>query len=75
MIHRITQFPYTRENLAMIFGRKGGEQALAKAMKEKFKLMKNPRDYAISSICDPAVKVARQILVGNVMQKCRVDEV
>lgn len=25
LIHRITWFPYTRQNPAMIFGRKGGE--------------------------------------------------
>ena len=43
--------------MAMIFRRKGGEQALAKAMKEKFKLVKKPCGYAISSICDPVLKV------------------
>ena len=42
----------------MIFGGKGGEQALAKSMKEKFKLVKKPHGYAISSIYDPTVKVA-----------------
>jgi len=75
LIHRITRLPYTRENLAMMFGRKGGKQALAKAMKEKFKLVKKPRGYAISSISDPEVTVATQILVGKVMRKCCVDEV
>jgi len=48
LIHRIMWFPYTRENLAMIFG--GKEEALAEAMKEKFKLVKKPRGYAISNI-------------------------
>lgn len=42
MIHRITRLPYTGENLAMMFGRKGGDLALAEAMKEKFKLVKKP---------------------------------
>lgn len=59
----------------MMFGRKGGEQALTKAIKEKFKLMKKPRGYAIWSICDLAIKVAMQILAGKVMRKCHVDEV
>ena len=59
----------------MIFGRKGGEQALAEAMKEKFKLVKKLQGYAISSISDSAVKVATQILSGKVMRKCCVDEV
>ena len=44
-------------------------------MKEKFKLVKNPRGYAISSICDPMVKVAMQILAGKVMRKYHIDEV
>jgi len=59
----------------MIFGGKGGKQAIAKSMKEKFKLVKRPRGYVISSICDPAVKVATQILVGKVMKKCHANEV
>jgi len=59
----------------MMFGEKGGEQALTEAMKEKFKLVKKPWGYAISSISDPTVKVAMQILVGKVMRKCRADEV
>jgi len=59
----------------MIFGGKGGEQALVESMKEKFKLVKKPRGYAISSICDPAVKVAMQILARKVMRKCCADEV
>jgi len=59
----------------MMFGRKGDEQALLKAMKEKFKLLKKLQGYAISSICDPMVKVAMQILAGKVMRKCCVDEV
>lgn len=44
-------------------------------MKEKFKLVKKPRGYAISSICDLVVKVATQILAAKVMRKCCVDEV
>lgn len=48
-------------------GGKGGELALAKSMKEKFKLVKKSCGYVISSICDPAMKVATQILAGKVM--------
>lgn len=75
LIHTIMWLPYIGENVAMVFGGKADEHALADVMKEKFKLVKKPRDYAISSICDPTVKVAMQILAGNVMQKCRADEV
>ena len=42
LIHRITWLPYIGENPAMMFGRKGGELALAEVMKEKFKLIKKP---------------------------------
>lgn len=59
----------------MIFGGKGGKQALVEAMKEKFKLVKKSCGYAISSISEPTVKVATQILVGKVIRKCHVDEV
>lgn len=59
----------------MIFGEKGGKQALTELMNEKFQLVKKLRGYAISSICDPSVNVATQILMGKVMRKCHVDEV
>lgn len=59
----------------MIFGEKGGEQALAESMKEKLKLVKKSRRYVISSICDPIVKVAMQILTRKVMRKCHANEV
>jgi len=75
LIHHITGLPYTGENPAMIFGGKGGEQALMESMKEKFKLVKKPHGYAISSICDPTVKVTTQILEWKVMRKCRANEV
>jgi len=75
LIHRITQVLYTGENPAMMFGRKGGKQAILEAMEEKFKLVKKPQGYAISSIYNPIVKVTTQILVGKVMRKCRADEV
>lgn len=42
----------------MIFSGKCGEKALMESMKEKFKLLKKPRGYAISSIYYPAMKVA-----------------
>ena len=58
LIHKITQLPYIGEILAMMFGRKGGKEALMEAMKEKFKLVKKSCGYAISNICDPTVKVA-----------------
>ena len=75
LIHRITWLPYTGENLAMMFGEKGGKQALVEAMKEKFKLVKKPRGYDISSICVPVFKVATHILVRKVMRKRHADEV
>ena len=59
----------------MIFGGKDGEQALAKAMKEKFKLVKKPHGYAIYNIYDPVLKVVTQILAWKVMRKCCVNEV
>ena len=54
---------------------KSDDLAIAKAMKKKFKLEKKKRGYAISSINNPVVKVAMQILVGKVMQKYHADEV
>lgn len=74
LIHWITQLPYSGEDLANISEGKGGELALAEAMKKKFKLEKK-RGYAISSISNPAVKVETQILAGKVMRKCCTDEV
>jgi len=44
-------------------------------MKEKFKLVKKLRGYAISSISDPIVKVAMRILARKVKRKCFIDEV
>ena len=55
LIHRIMCIPYTGENLVTIFGRKGGEKALTKSMKEKFKLVKKPHGYTTSKICRPIV--------------------
>lgn len=75
LIHRITRFLYTSENLAIIFGEKGGEQALAESMKEKFKLVKKLHNYSISCICYHAVKVATKILAGKVIRKSRTNEV
>lgn len=75
LIHRITGLSYTGENPAITFGGKASEHALAEGIKEKFKLVKKPRGYTISSISDLAVKVATQILEGKVMRKCRTDEV
>jgi len=58
LIDRITWLPCTGENSDMMFGEKGGQHTLVEDMKEKFKLMKKSRGYAISSICDLVVKVA-----------------
>lgn len=58
----------------MEFGGKTSEHDLAEQMKEKLKLIKNSHGYSISSITDPAVRVATQILVGKIMRKCRTDE-
>lgn len=44
-------------------------------MKKKFNLEKKKLGYTISSINNPAVKVATQIQVGKAMRKCHVDEV
>jgi len=49
--------------------------AIAKAMKNEYKLEKKKRGYAISSISNKAVKVATQIMVGKDIRKCRIDEV
>lgn len=75
LIHRITQLPYSGEDPANVSEGKGGELALAKSMKKKFKLEKKKRGYAISPLNNPAVKVSMQILVGKVMRKCHADEV
>jgi len=75
LIHRITQMPHSRENTTMAFGGKIGESDLTEEIKDKFKLAKKPHGYAITSITDPIVKVATQILAGNIMCKCHVDEV
>lgn len=58
LIHRITRLPRSGQNPSKVFGRKVGECDLAERMKDKFKLLKNPCRYSISSITDLAVKVA-----------------
>jgi len=58
----------------MEFCGKASEHALSEVMKEKFKLVKNPCGYAISSIYDPAIKVVMPILASKVMRKCLTDE-
>lgn len=74
-IHQITLLPHSGLNPAKDFGRMTGECDLAEKMKDKFKFVKKPRGYSISSITDPIVKVATKILACKVMQKCRTDEV
>lgn len=51
------------------------EHNLAEKMKNKFKLVKKLHRYSITSIIDPAVKIAMQILTLKVMRKCLTDEV
>jgi len=59
----------------MELGRKIGEHDLAEKMKDKFKLVKKLHGYSISSITNPTVKVATQILARKIMRKCHADEV
>lgn len=75
LIHRIILLPHSGLNLANAFGGKRGERDLTEKMKDKFKLVTKVCGYSISSITDPMVKVATQILVGIVMRKYHVDEV
>ena len=44
-------------------------------MNDKFKLVNIPCGYLITSIIDPTVKVATQILAKKLMRKCRTEEV
>lgn len=44
-------------------------------MKKKFELLKKLRGYSITSINNPMMKIATQILVDKVMRKSRGDEV
>ena len=75
LIHRITRLSHARENPAMAFGGKVGEHDLTEEMKDKFKLARKSCGYSITSITNPMVKLAAQILTGKIMRKCRVDEV
>ena len=61
LTHWITQLPYSGEDPANLSEGKGGELAIEEVMKEKFKLEKKKRGYAISSINNPKVKVGTQI--------------
>lgn len=75
LIHWIMLLPHLGLNLAKQFGKKTSEHDLVEKMKDKFKLVKKPCGYSITSITYPVVKVAMQILSGKVMRKCRMDEV
>ena len=59
----------------MAFGGKLGEQNLTNQMKDKFKLANKSHGYSISSITDPTIKVATQIMAGKIMRKFHADEV
>lgn len=58
LIHRITILPHLGLNLARAFGGKVGERDFVERMKDKFKLVKKPREYSISTIADPVVRIA-----------------
>ena len=75
LIHNITQLPHSRKNLAKAFGGKADECNLIERMKDKFKHVRKPCRYSISSITNPAVKVVAEILAGKIMKKCRTDKV
>ena len=62
LIHRITLLQHSGLNPAKAFGIKEGKCGLAERMKDKFKLVKELHGYSISSITDPVIKVATQIL-------------
>ena len=75
LIHRITHLPHEGLNPAKEFGRKTSERELAEQMKKKIELIKKPHGYSITSINNPAVKIATKILARKVMRKCRANEV
>lgn len=58
LIHMITLLPHSRLNSTKVFGGKTSECDLTEKMKDKFKLVKKPCGYSITSITDPTVKVA-----------------
>lgn len=74
-IPRITLLLHFGLNPAKAFGGKTSECDLTKKIKDKFKLVKMPCKYSISSITNPVVKVATQILAGKISQKCCTDKV
>lgn len=75
LIHQITLLPHLGLNSAKEFGGKTSKRDLTEKMKNKFKLVKKPRGYSITSITDPVVKVSTQILASKVTRKCCVDKV
>jgi len=75
LIHRITLLSHLGLNPTKEFSKKMSERDLAEKMKEKFKLVKKPCGYSITSITDLVVKISTYILAGKVMRKCRADKV
>jgi len=75
LIHHISQLPCKGKDPMTTSEGKGGNLALAEAMKTKYKLEKKKRGYAISNIKDKGVHVATQILANKIMRKCCADEV
>lgn len=75
LIHFISQLPYKGKDPATISKGKGSDFSLTEVRKTKHKLEKKKRGYVISSMKDKAIRIATQILVGKVMQKCYRNEV
>lgn len=67
--------PYKGLNSAREFGKKTGEKDLAEKMKKEFSLVKTPCGYSITSINEPTVQIATQILARKVMRKCCAGKV
>jgi len=72
LIHYISWLPCKGKDPVTISG-KGIDLALAETMKEKYKLEKKNRGYAISSIKDKRVHITTQLLANKIMRKCCTD--
>lgn len=75
LIHKIAHLPHDGLNLAKEFGIETSERDLVERKKKKFELIKKSDGYSGTSINDPVVKIATQILARNVMWKCRMNNV
>jgi len=75
LIHWIILLPHSSLNLTKEFGGKTSECDLAEKMKKKFDVVKKLCRYSVTSINDPTVQIATQILSSTFMRKCHADEV